>query len=190
MQILNWDWWIMVITYKQCIEKYGSDHMLKKEIAEGKIFQKEKGIYSLSNACSELEIISAKYPKAVFTGESAFYYHALTDVIPDFYHLATVRTDGRIKDVRVKQTYLKADIFDMGKMKIEYHNTEICIYSLERMLIELVRFRGRMPFDNYKEIISTYRNRVAMMDIAKVEEYADKFKNGDKLMEIISLEVL
>ena len=85
--------------------------MLKKEIAEG----------------------------AVFTGESAFYYHGLTDVILDFYRLATVRTDGRIKDERVKQTFLKEDIFDMGQIKMPYHNTEICIYNLERMLIELIR---------------------------------------------------
>lgn len=178
------------MTYMQCIEKYGSDYMLKKEIVEGNIFQKEKGIYSLNRTCSELEIISAKYPKAVFTGKSGFYYHGLTDVIPDFYHLATVRTDGRIKDERVKQTYLKADIFHMGKIKMPYHNTEICIYSLERMLIELVRFRGRLPFDYYKEIIGSYRNRVETMDIGKVEEYADKFKQADKLMEIIALEVL
>lgn len=180
----------MILTYKQCIEKYGSDYMLKKEIAEGNLFQKEKGIYSLSRTCSELEVISVKYPKAVFTGESAFYYHGLTDVIPDFYHLATMRTDGRIKDERVKQAYLKADIFDMGKIKLLYHNTEICIYSLERMLIELVRFRGRMPFDYYKEIILSYRNHVELMDIAKVEEYANKFKHVDKLMEVIALEVL
>lgn len=180
----------MILTYKQCIEKYGSDYMLKKEIAEGNIFQKEKGIYSLKRTCSELEIISAKFSKAVFTGKSAFYYHALTDVIPEFYHLATVRTDGRITDARVKQSYLQSDIFDMGKIKISYHNTEICIYNLERMLIELVRFRGRMSFDYYKEIIGNYRNRVAEIDIAKVEEYADKFKHADKLMEIIELEVL
>lgn len=180
----------MVLTYKQCIERYGSDHMLKKEIAKGNLFQKEKGIYSLSRNCSELEIICSKYPKAVFTGESAFYYHGLTDVIPDFYHLATVRTDGRIKDERVKQTFLKADIFDMGQIKKLYHNTEICIYSLERMLIELVRFRGKLPFDYYKEIIGSYRKRVETMDIAKVEEYAAKFKHSDKMMQVIELEVL
>ena len=34
----------MVLTYKQCIEKYGSDYVLKKEIAEGNVFQKEKGV--------------------------------------------------------------------------------------------------------------------------------------------------
>ena len=180
----------MILTYKQCVERYGSDHMLKKEIAQGNIVQKEKGIYVLGANCSELEIINAKYPKAVFTGESAFYYHSLTDVIPDFYHLATGRTDGRIKDARIKQTYQKEEIFDMGKIKMKHHNVEINIYNEERMLIELMRFRNKMPFDYYKEIISNYRNRVNKMDIWKVEEYADQFKNADKLMEMIQMEVL
>lgn len=51
----------MILTYKDCIEKYGSDHLLKKEIAEGRLFQKEKGIYSLQKACSELEIITGLF---------------------------------------------------------------------------------------------------------------------------------
>ncbi len=147
-------------------------------------------MYSTNRNCSELEIIGAKYPKSVFTGESAFYYHGLTDVIPDFYHLATVRTDGRIKDERVKQTFQKEDMFDMGQIKMHYHNTEICIYSLERMLIGLVRFRGKLRSDYYKEIIGSYRNRVETMDIAKVEEYATKFKHSDKMMRVVELEVL
>lgn len=180
----------MVLTYKQCIDKYGSDHMLKREIAEGRLFQKEKGIYCLSNSCSELEIISAKYPRAIYTGESAFYYHSLTDVIPDYHYLATVRTDARIKDKRIKQTFLKEEIFEMGKVRMQYHNTEINIYSLERMLIELMRFRSRLPFDYYKEIVLSYRNKVEKMDIAKVEEYAEKFRNAGSLMDMIQMEVL
>ncbi|MBQ6876018.1 MAG: hypothetical protein IJN46_07260 [Lachnospiraceae bacterium] len=180
----------MVLTYKQCLEKYGSDHLIKKEIAAGKLFQKEKGIYSLKKNCSELEIISVKYPRAIISGESAFYYHGLTDVIPDYYYLATLRTDARIKDYRVVQTFLKKEIFDMGRIKTKYQNTEINIYSLERMLIELMRFRSRLPFDYYKEIILSYRGKVEQMDIAKVEEYAEKFRNTNKLMEMIQMEVL
>ena len=42
----------------------------------------------------------------------------------------------------------------------------------------------------YKEIISNYRNRVERMDIAKVEEYAYSFRNADKLMDMIQMEVL
>lgn len=180
----------MVLTYKDCIERYGSDYLLKKEISEGRLFQKEKGIYSLQKSCSELEIISIKYPRSVFTGESAFYYHSLTDVIPDYYYLATIRTDSRIRDKRVKQSFLKNEIFEMGKTKIQRNDVKINIYSIERMLIELMRFRSKLPFDYYKEIISNYRNKVEVMDIALVEEYADKFKNADKIMDMIQMEVL
>ena len=179
----------MILTYMQCVEKYGSDYMIKKEIAGGRLFQKEKGIYSTSKSCSDLAIVKVKYPRAIFTGQSAYYYHSLTDSIPDHYHLATVRTDARIKDARVEQTYLKAEIFEQGKVQMIYNNSEITIYNQERMLIELMRFKNKMPFDYYKEIISNYRNRVYKMDITKIEEYAAIFKNGDKLLDMIQMEV-
>jgi hypothetical protein len=180
----------MILTYKECIEKYGSDYLLKKELAVGNVFQEEKGIYSLQKPCSELGIISAKYPRAVFAGKSAFYYHSLTDVIPDYYYLAMVRNNSRINDPRVKQSVLKADLFEMGKIQMQRNNIKINIYDLERMLVELMRFKSKWPFDYYKEIILNYRNKVEMMDIGKVEEYANHFKNADKLMDMIQAEVL
>lgn len=181
---------IMILTYKDCINKYGSDYLIKKEIVEERLYQKEKGIYSTTKACSELEIISTKYPKAIFTGESAFYYHGLTDAIPDFYHLATLRTNTRIKDKRVEQSFLTEELFAVGKSQLQYHNITINIYNLERMLIELVRFKNKLPFDYYTEIISSYRNKVETMDISKVEEYAEYFHLTEKWMNIIQMEVL
>lgn len=180
----------MVLTYKDCIEKFGSDYFIKKNMSQGKLFQKEKGIYSEKQLCSELEIISVKYQNAIFTGESAFYYHSLTDVIPDYYYLATRRSDTRIKDNRVQQTFMLDDIFDMGKCTMQYNNVNINIYSIERMLIELMRFKNKIPFDYYKEIILNYRKKVDEMDFGRVEEYSDKFKNGSHLMDMIQMEVL
>ena len=89
----------MLLTYQECLDKYGSDYQLKKEITSGTIFMKEKGIYSTKRNVSEIDVILRKYPKTVCTGKSAFYYHSLTDVIPDHYFLATRRTDTRIKDL-------------------------------------------------------------------------------------------
>lgn len=180
----------MLYNYQDCIEKYGSDYMMKKEIAAGTLYVKEKGVYSTSSSASELSIIMLKHPNAVCTGKSAYYYHSLTDVIPDHYYLATKRTDTRIKDSRVIQSYIKNDVFEQGIIDIEYNDTSLRIYNLERMLIELIRFRSKMPFDLYKEIIRNYREKVYEMDFYLVEEYADLFKNGEKIMETIQLEVL
>lgn len=180
----------MLYNYKQCIEKYGSDYMLKKAIRKGEIRQIEKGIYLSGNSCTELEIIVTKYPKAIITGETAFYYHGLTDVIPDNYCLATRRTDGRIKDERIEQSFQKDEIFALGRTAMQYQNIDIAIYTPERMLIELMRFRTNYPFDYYKELIANYRKRIHQLDFWKIEEYASIFKNGSKLMEQIQLEVL
>lgn len=34
----------MLLTYKECIKRYGTDYRIKKEIEAGRLFQKEKGI--------------------------------------------------------------------------------------------------------------------------------------------------
>lgn len=88
----------MILTYQQCIEKYGSDYNIKKMIKNGELYQMEKGIYSDNQFCSMFDIIIAKYPQAVFSGRSAYYYHGLTDEIPKKYYISTKRSATRIKD--------------------------------------------------------------------------------------------
>ena len=180
----------MVLTYKECIERFGSDYMIKKEISEGNLFQKGKGLYSDSELCSELEIVVVKYPRAVFTGESAYYYHGFTDVIPDFYCLATRRGDTRIKDKSIKQIFVNDNLYDFGKCTMKYQNTDISIYSKERLLVDLVRFKARFPFDYYKEGIGNYRRIVDDLDFFSIEDYAGMLRRGKKIMDAIQLEVM
>lgn len=180
----------MVLTYKECIERYGSDYMIKKEISEGNLFQKEKGVYSDRELCSELELIVAKYPRAVFTGESAYYYHGLTDVIPDYYCLATRRGDTRIKVKWIKQIFVNDELYDFGKQTMMYQNTNISIYSKERLLVDLVRFKLKFPLDYYKEVIGNYRRIVDDLDFFSIEDYAGMLRNGKKIMDSIQLEVM
>lgn len=180
----------MLLTYQECLDKYGSDYQIKKEIGSGALFMKEKGIYSTKRNASEIDVIMCKYPRTVCTWKSAFCYHSLTDVIPDHYYLATKRTDTRIKDPRVIQSFLKDEIFDAGITEVQYNNSRIRVYDRERMLIELMRFKTRIPMDYYKEIINNYRKLSFELDFGIVEEYAAMFKNGARLMNMIQMEVL
>ena len=180
----------MLLTYNECIDKFGSDYQLKKEIARGNIFMKEKGIYSTTKNISDIEVIMSKYPKAVFTYRSAYYYHSLTDAIPNYFYLATKREDSRIKDKRVKQSFLLNEIFEPGIEEISYNNIQIRVYSKERMLIELMRFKSKMSFDYYKEIIQNYRRVVEEMDFGLVEDYAYLIHNGENIMNQIQMEIL
>ena len=180
----------MLLTYQECLDKYGSDYQLKREIRSGSLFMKEKGLYSTKRNVPEIDVLMRKYPKTVCTGRSAFYYHGLTDMIPDHYYLATRRTDTRIRDSRVIQSFLKDDIFEAGITEIPYNNSSIRIYDKERMLIELIRFKSKMPMDYYKEIIHNYRQISCELDYGSVEEYASMFKSGAMYMNMIQMEVL
>ena len=180
----------MVMTYTQCLQAYGTDYQIKKKMKEGRLFQKEKGLYSDTKFCSDLEVISIKYPNAVFSGKSAYYYYGLTDVISPKYMLTTKREDSRIKNEAIKQNFAKDDIYKFGITNIEYQNTTIRIYSKERLLVDLIRFRSRYSLDYYKEIISGYRNILDELDFFEVEDYAMLFKNGDKILNTIQMEVM
>ena len=57
----------MLLSYQECIVKYGSDYKLKKELAAGSLFLKEKGVYSTRRNSSEIDIIMHKYDKARFS---------------------------------------------------------------------------------------------------------------------------
>lgn len=180
----------MIMTYAQCLQAYGSDYKIKKAIQSGELFQKEKGIYSNTQHCSDLDVINIKYPNAVFSGKSAYYYYGLTDVIPKKYILTTKREASRIKNSIIEQNFAKDGIYEFGIRNIKYQNTVIQIYSKERLLVDLIRFRSKYSLDYYKEIISGYRNIIEELDFFEIEDYAMMFKNGDSMLNAIQMEVM
>ena len=180
----------MLYSYDECIKKYGNPYQIEKMLIDEQIYKIERGIYSDKRVVSELDVIVFKYPKAVFTMDSAFYYHSLTDVIPEKFYLATDKDATKIPNTKVKQFFHRKKQFDVGIINMEHQNTTIQIYNKERMLIELIRNKNNMPFDYYKEIIESYRKIIDSMDIEKLQDYIEKFPKQDYIMKVIQLEVL
>lgn len=57
-------------------------------------------------------------------------------------------------------------------------------------MIELVRYKSKLPFDYYKEIILNYRKLLPKLDIQKIQDYALMALKSNKVLEIIQMEVL
>ena len=166
-----------------------STYQLNKAIENRELFKIDNGLYSDVEYVNPLEIISKKYPNAVFTSDSAYYYYDLTDVVPDYFYLATKRTDSRINDDNIKQVFIPNDLFELGKTQIEVENIKINIYDEERMLVELIRKKNIIPFDYYKEIITNYRKKTDQLDIYKIQEYISHYKNETSLYDTLMCEV-
>jgi hypothetical protein len=166
-----------------------STYQLNKAIENKELFKVDNGLYSDVEFVNPLEIIIKKYPNAIFTLDSAYYYYDLTDVIPDYFYLATKRSDSRINDKNIKQVFIPNDLFEFGKTKIEVENVKINIYDEERMLVELIRKKNLIPFDYYKEIINNYRKKTDKLDIYKIQEYISYYKNESLLYDTLMREV-
>jgi predicted transcriptional regulator of viral defense system len=179
----------MIYTYIELEKLFKSDYQIKKAIADGKIFKIEKGIYSFSTFVHPLEVMMKKYPHAIFTMDSAFYFHGFTEVIPDKYYLATKRNTTKITGSNILQIFVWERLLEIGKIQIDYEGVRISIYSKERMLIELIRNKKGMAFDYYKEIISSYRRRVNELDVRDIEEYTKNFEAEDYIFKTIQEEV-
>lgn len=173
--------------YKEVVKKYGSFHKLEKAIQNKEIYKIEKGIYSDDPCTSIGDIINKKYPDAIYTNESAYYFLGLTDHIPEYEYLATDRNSRKIRDKRIKQLFIPANMMEFGVEEFEYNMIKGKRFDLERMLCELAKHSKTMPFDYYKEICLNYREKE--IDFHKLDEYLTHYKNKSKLLDIIQREV-
>ena len=179
----------MLYNHSEIKNKYKSTYQIRKALSNKEIYKIEKGIYSDIPNVHYLSILNKKYPNAIITSFSAYYYHNLTDVIPKKIYLATDRNSRMFYSNEIKQIRVKDELYNLGKIQIEYEGITINIYDKERMLIELAKNKNQIGYDLYKEIISNYRKQVNSLDTQKIEEYLQYFVNGDKIFEIIQDEV-
>ena len=131
-----------------------------------------------------------KYSKAVLEGEYAFYCHGLTNVIPEKYDLATPSKSAKMTDARVRQIYVKDDVFPLGIEEKDIDGVMVRIYDKERMLIELLRNKNKMPYDLYKEIIVSYREMIMNLEIWRIQEYAAVFPKSKMIAKALDEEVM
>lgn len=180
----------MFFSYADCITKYGNAYQLNKALEDGLVFKLEDGIYSDSEYESEVAIISKKYPDGIFTGEFAFYVHGLTDLIPEKYALATKAKATPFVDGRIEQIYTRDDLLNIGVIQMEVDGATIPIYDKERMIIELLRNKNKMPKDLYKEIIGNYRRIIESLEIWRIQEYLDIFPKSKMIKKAFDEEIL
>lgn len=179
----------MVYNYKQLLESGLNRYQIEKKVANKELYIIEKGIYSNEQFPNELEIITKKYSKAILTLNSAFFYYELTDKIPEYYYLATDKKARSIDNKLIKQIFTKRELLDIGLTKKKIENIEVNIYDKERMLIELIRYKSKLPYELYKEVLNNYRKIKDKLNFIRLYKYAQNF-NSSYIMKTIETEVM
>lgn len=179
----------MIYTYKELKNKYNTDYNIKKAIEKREVYKLEKGLYSDKEYVNPLVLYSKKYPKAIITMDSAFYFYDLTDVIPRKVYLATDSHARKIESENIVQLFVDGKILNEGKVTEKIEDEYVNIYDKERLLVELIRKRNQISFDYYKELISSYRESSDKLDMYKIEKYLALYKNEVNLSNALLREV-
>ena len=179
-----------LLSRQECLSRFGSDYFIEQRIAAGNLFRLGNGVFAEQKHVPENAIISHRYPHGVITLLSAFYHYGLTDVIPDVCDLATSRNAAKIRDVRVRQYFVPDEILYQGAIIDQDHGYPIRLYSKERLLIELLRYKSKLPFDLYKEVLLSFRKIITQLNMQDIQEYAMAVPKRQMIMEALQMEVL
>ena len=180
----------MLLSTKECLEKFGNHYQIAAQIRSGGLYKVAPGLYSDGSRHHEVEILQARYPTSVVTMLSAYYYYDLTDNIPDKCHLAVERGSTKIFDPKVIEYFVPKGTGRIGVEETVLHGVPMRIFDRERLLIETVRMRTKMPYDLYHEVIGNFRQIAEELYPAKMEDYLDTFPKCEVIFDVIRKEVL
>ena len=193
----------MVITYREALEKLGSRYRVRKAVSEGALHPVGRGMYSTSRDEDALAVIAKRYPGAILTGQTALYAHGLVTAPPDRIDLATRRGGTKIRDGAVRQHFIPEGWLGVGRSTVSVDGTELpaegwlgvgrstvlldgtelAAYDPERMLLELMRSRNKLPYDLYREAVASFRRRSERLDIYRLQDYAEAIPRGEAHLE-------
>ena len=180
----------MLYGYDDMLRRYGSAYQIGKAVDSGTVYKIARGLYSDEKHPNPNAVACALWPQAVLTMDSAFCLHGLTDVVPELVHVATPRNSTRIRDTRIRQYFMEPALMSVGVETTGGEGSAIRTFTLERMLVELLRNAGALPLDYYKELIASYRKIAGDLDMREVEDCMALYKRADSLFDMMQREVL
>lgn len=175
------------------IEALGiSRPMLRKYTADGKLEQKRKGLYVLSDSIpDEYALLQEQCRDAVFSYGTALYLSGLSDRAPHIYDITIPRgknvTVFKRNNPDIRCHYLSKDLYEVGiTTALSPQGAEVRVYDRERCICDIIRCKEQMDMQLYTQAIKDYFK--SNPDNRRLLKYGKQFGIEDKIR--IYMEVL
>ena len=174
-----------IITPSQ-LEKYGISRVyLSKMEKEGIIEKIERGIYVTKDfKYDEYYLFQLKYPKAIFSYNTALYFYEMTERTPIKMDVTVYReyNPHRFKDF-VNVYKVSKELYDLGVIeKKSPQGMKVKTYNLERTVCDIIKDKDSIDIEirnkAIKKVIKSKEfNASKMFEYAKRMNIYDKVKN-------------
>lgn len=137
-------------------------HVLTNWVREGRLERIQRGVYRLPDAPLQshedfLEV-SLRIPYAVICLRSALAFYGLTTYIPKAVDIAVPRTSKppRLEYPPIQVHYLSPRPYSYGTEQIKIADHPIQIYSMEKTLVDLLRYSNTYGDELFAEGLKNY----------------------------------
>lgn len=132
-----------IVTATQITEAKIPRRCLTESVGKGFLYKASRGVYVLPNVWEdEMFILQYKYPKGIFSHETALYLHNLTDRTPSSYTMTFPKgyniTAAKTSDVVSRLVNLENYRLGLIEMQSPCKN-KIKVYDIERTLCDIVK---------------------------------------------------
>lgn len=152
---------------------------LQMMVADGKLERVDRGIYVSTDAIEdEMYSMQTKYPKLIYSHETALYLHGLSDRTP-FEYSASVPSGYKVVGSmaeRFKIYYIKKELHELGVETVQSsHGNPIKTYNIERTICDLIRSRNRIDVQILNEALKRFV-KLKSADLSMLMDYAKKLR--------------
>ena len=150
-------------------------YQLNQLVDSGAVHKLKRGLYKWSNTDNyEMVDVARMVKDGVFCLHSAALFHELSTFIPGEYHVAIPDKSKVVLPPypQIKLYYWDTVPYQTGIQEVTLNGALVRIYSPEKTVCDMIRFRQRVGMDSMKEVLKTYldkpnRNLSLLLQIAK-----------------------
>ena len=141
--------------------------------------QAAHGIYLSKDAWVDaMYLLHLRCPQAVFSHETALFFHDLTDREPLAYSI-TVKTGynpTRLKSEGVQVFTIKAELHEVGLTTAQTpFDHDVPVYDMERTICDVLRSRSHIEMQTFQDALKAYARRKDK-DLRTLVRYARLFR--------------
>ncbi|MGI6249547.1 MAG: type IV toxin-antitoxin system AbiEi family antitoxin domain-containing protein [Acutalibacteraceae bacterium] len=156
---------------------------------EGKLKRVARGVYiSREGIYDELFMLQTRFPKIIFSYETALYLLNLTDKIPGNIHLTVnhkYKFNQNLENARIY--YVNKEILNLGVIEKRTNAGNIVrLYSAERTLCDFIKNKSEVDPEVYINFLKAYPS-YSDKDINELFNIAQKMDIVQQVQEIMEL---
>lgn len=165
---------------------------LKNLVDEGILIREARGLYSFTNQFTdEYSLLQIRYPKSIFSHETALFFHGLTDRSPSVI-VMTIPQSYTVTRVQLEFPYIafhriQADLWPVGVTEVRSpQGGLIKLYNLERCICDMVRHKKHTDPQVFSQSIKAYFSS-DRRDIIQLMAYAKLFNITEKIQSYMEV---